>query len=207
MSSALYRASQEVSEEDLAEMVLLASELPEELREFAVARETFLSNAAMAAQGFPGSTTEDILATGRISGYLREFVSPAQPEVLQPGSNLIAATVVHMFDDAGSVLRWMTDKFLGEFEQYVGKDLTHGERLISAERLDVGGFFGTAVGLRPVQTSQIGLVASTIVDFGVGRILGVAYVAALGDVERVELVRDTGLAFERKIVRVLLGSG
>ena len=206
MSYSLYKATEGIGEEDLSIMVLTSSELPADFRDFQVAREGVLDNVTMASQGFPGSTTEDVMATGRITGYLREFVSPIQPENLQTDSNLIAATVVHLFRDPESVSQWMIRKFQGEFQQYVGQELTHGEQLISANPVQFEGFFDETAGLRPVQTTHLGLVSSTIVDFRVGRLLGVAYAAALGDVERAQLVREIGLGLERKIVSVVLGS-
>jgi hypothetical protein len=48
-------------------------------------------------------------------------------------------------------------------------------------------------------------VSSTVVDFRLGRILGVVYVATLGNYTRLEMTQELGLALERKIVRVVLG--
>jgi hypothetical protein len=44
-----------------------------------------------------------------------------------------------------------------------------------------------------------------VVDFRVGRLLGVAYIAAFGNCERQAIVERLGHALERKIVRVVLG--
>jgi hypothetical protein len=44
-----------------------------------------------------------------------------------------------------------------------------------------------------------------VVDFRVGRVLGVTYIATLGNYARQELVTELGLALERKIVHVVLG--
>lgn len=206
MSEAFDRATQDVGEGDLASMVLDKPELPHELQEFQVAREGALDNETMAAQGFPGSTTGETRATGRITGYLREFVSTVQPEVLQPGSNIIAATVVHLFHDGEEVSRWMRGKFIGEFQRFVGKELGQGQELLSADQLQYGGFSDEEVGLRTLQATPAGLVSSTIVDFRVGCLLGVAYLVSLGDVERTQLVRQMGIELERRIVSVLLGS-
>ena len=60
------------------------------------------------------------------------------------------------------------------------------------------------MGLRTLQTSPTGLISSTIVDFRVGRLLGVAYLVTLGDVERKQLIGEMGMELERRIVRVLL---
>ncbi len=42
-------------------------------------------------------------------------------------------------------------------------------------------------------------------DFRLGRLLGVVYVATLGDYSRLEVTQELGLTLERKIVRVVLG--
>jgi hypothetical protein len=187
-------------------MVLSEEDLPEALRGFDLARDDVLDNETMAEQGLPGSTTGEIAATGRISGYLREFASPGDVTEFEAGSNLMAATVVHMFQDRSEVSRWMTDKFIGEFQRSVGKDLGTGQQLLSAEKLDFSGFAEETVGLRTLQTTPFGLVSSTIVDFSLGKLLGVAYVVALGDVERKELAHRMGVELERRMIKVMLGA-
>jgi hypothetical protein len=47
-------------------------------------------------------------------------------------------------------------------------------------------------------------VSSTIIDFRVGRLLGVAYVATLGNSGRLELVERLAQALERRFVQVAL---
>jgi hypothetical protein len=44
-----------------------------------------------------------------------------------------------------------------------------------------------------------------VIDFRVGRILGVAYVGTVGDHRRLKPTTELGLALERRIVRVVLG--
>jgi hypothetical protein len=50
----------------------------------------------------------------------------------------------------------------------------------------------------------MGPISSTVVDFRLGRLLGVVYVATFGNYERQEVVERLGHALERKIVRVVL---
>ena len=204
MSEALERATQDITEQDLASMVLVKEDFPDRFREFQRGREGSLDNETMALQGFPGSTTEDIWATGRITGYLREFVTPLQPELLEDRSELITATVVHLFRDRDAVSKWMGEKFLGEFQRSVGKKIGLGQQLIAADRLDYEGFYDEAVGLRTLQTSRAGLVTSYIIDFRVGRLLGVAYLVTLGDGDQHQAVGELGLELERRMVRVVL---
>jgi hypothetical protein len=45
-----------------------------------------------------------------------------------------------------------------------------------------------------------------VVDFRVGRILGVAFVGAVGDHQRLDLANQLAQALEKRIVRVVLGA-
>ena len=209
MSESLYRISLNIQGEDLPRMVLAKEDLPTEMAVFELARDGELDNETMADHSFPGSTTEEIRATGRISGYLSEFVNTDDSGLLSPpeeGHDLVAATVVHLFNDMEEVDRWMTNKFLGEFKAHVGRDLGRGQQLIRADELDFEGFADKSVGLHTLQTSDFGLVSSTVVDFRIGRLLGVAYLVTAGDVERQGQVNELGSLLERSIVRTLLGS-
>ena len=58
-----------------------------------------------------------------------------------------------------------------------------------------------------LQGGVTGLMSSTIVDFRVGRVLGVAIVGTVGDHGRLELAAELGLALEKRIVKVVLGGG
>lgn len=206
MSEALHRATQTITEFDLPRLVLRQRDLPTAFRDFLSAREEFLDNETMAQQGFPGSTAERFRSLGRITGYIREFAAPAPEEEteLAAGIDLLAATVVHLFETPEGVSRWMHEVFLQDFCSRVDQELHPGQRLLLVERLDVRGFADEAVGLRVLQSSAPGPVSSTIIDFRVGRLLGVAYVATLGNCERTELVGDLGRALERHFVQIVL---
>ncbi len=209
MSESLYRASRNMQDADLSRMVLTKEDLPAEMAPFELARDGDLDNETMADHSFPGSTTEEIRATGRISGYISEFMNTDDSGLLSPpedGHDLVAATVVHLFNDMDEVDSWMTNKFLGEFKAHVGRDLGRGQQLIRADELDFNGFADKSVGLHTLQTSDFGLVSSTVVDFRIGRILGVAYLVTAGDVERQDQVKELGALLERRIVSTLLGS-
>jgi hypothetical protein len=206
MSEALNRATRRITEAEMPEMVLAQDELPPELRTFRPLRAGVLDNATMAQQGFPGNTAESFRAIGRVSGYLREFAAPApQGGSVPVGYDLAAATVVHLFDDAQGVSRWIQEIFLGQFEANLDKELHPGQHLLLVERLPFHNFSDEVAGLRVLQSGTPGPVSSTVVDFRVGRLLGVAYVATFGNSERRALVARLGLALERKIVRVVLG--
>jgi hypothetical protein len=205
MSETLHRATYTITAADLPRMVLDREELPPALRSFLPVRTGRLDNATMAQQGFPGSSAERFRAVGRLTGYLQEFAAPTpEGEELPAGYDLAAATVVHLFEDPQGVSRWIKEVFVGDFAAHVDQELQSGQRLLMVQRLEFQGFADEVAGLRVLQSSPIGPISSTVVDFRVGRILGVAYVVTLGNHERRELVERLGHALERKIVRVVL---
>jgi len=77
---------------------------------------------------------------------------------------------------------------------------------VSATRLEPEGFFDEAVGLKVLQGGVDGLISSTVIDFRVGRLLGVSFIGAVGDHERLEQVSQLGHDLEKRIVSVVLGS-
>lgn len=205
MSEAIHRATQTVTPDALPRMVLQQRDLPAALRMFLPVRETVLDNATMAEQGFPGSSAERYRAVGRLTGYVGEFAAPAPEEETIPlGYDLLAATVVHLFDEPEGVTRWIDEIFVGEFCARVDHELHPGQRLLTVERLTPHGFADEATGLRVLQSSEQGPVSSTIIDFRVGRLLGVAYVATLGNYGRLELVEQMAHSLERRFVQVAL---
>ncbi|MDA1220298.1 MAG: hypothetical protein O2909_12855 [Chloroflexi bacterium] len=200
LSQATYR----VSESDLEFMALDRDDIPSEFNDYQVVREGVLDNQKMATDGFTGSTAGRFQLAGRINGYMREFGPTADMPVFD-GFNFVAATVVHLFDEPESVSDWMHDVFLNDFESNVGESIGTDHQLISVRRLDPAGLFDEAVALRVLQGGAAGLLSSTVIDFRVGRILGVAFVGAVGDHLRLEQATQLALALERRIVRVVLG--
>jgi hypothetical protein len=205
MSEALNRATRSIREADLPRMVLDLDELPPEFQGFHSSRDGLLDNPTMAEQGFPGNSAERFAALGRIMGYVREFAAPVpRGEVILVGYDLAVATVVHLFEDAPGVSCWMREIFLEQFEANAGQEIHPDQHLLMVERLPFRGFSDEAVGLRVLQSGPQGPVSSTVVDFRVGRLLGVVYIAAFGNCERQAIVERLGHALERKIVRVVL---
>ncbi len=204
-TAALERATFRVSEPDLEYMVLGKDDLPAELQGYQQVRAGTLDNENMAAHGFPGSTAARFRQAGRISGYLREF-GPTASMNIHDGFNFVGTTVAHLFDTPESVSGWMRQVFLKDFEDNVGESVGEGHQLISVERRQPEGLFDEAVGLKAVQGGPQGVVSSTVIDFRVGRILGVAFVGAVGDHDRLELAGQLARALEKKIVQVVLGA-
>jgi hypothetical protein len=186
-------------------MVLTQRELPAALGDLQPSRSGILENDTMARQGLPGSSAERFRSVGRITGYLQEYVALMPEDGKIPvGYDLVAATVVHLFDDPAGVSSWMTEVFLADFESHVDQEIHPGQRLLSVERVAFQGFVDEVAGLRVLQSSEDGPVSSTVVDFRVGRILGVAYVASMGNCERRDLVERLGRSLERKIIHAVL---
>ncbi|MBI3326017.1 MAG: hypothetical protein HYZ81_04840, partial [Nitrospinae bacterium] len=151
MSEALHRATRTITEADLPRMVLGREDLPPELRRFLPLRAGILDNDTMAAQGFSGNSAESFQALGRITGYLEEFVAPApQGGDVPAGYDLGAATVVHLFQDAQGVSRWIHEIFLQQFEAHVGQEIEAGQFLLTVQRLPFRGFSDEAAGIRIV---------------------------------------------------------
>ena len=206
MSQALHRAAQRMTVEDLPGMVLSHRDLPVLLQDFIQDRQAYLDNDTMAEKGLPGSSAKRFREIGRITGYLREFKAPEPAsKVIPPGYDVEVASVVHLFDDPDGVARWIDEVFLHDFEASVNAEIHPGQHILAAERLPIVGFSDVSAGLRVVHGTPYGTVSSTVVDFRLGRILGVVYVATLGNYTRLEMTQELGLALERKIVRVVLG--
>jgi hypothetical protein len=201
LSQATYR----VSENDLEFMVLDKRDLPAEFQGYQAVREGILTNEMMAEHGFAGSTAERFRKAGRINGYMREF-GPTSNMSIFDGFNFVGATVAHLFDTPDSVSGWMHDVFLKDFESNVGESVGGDQQLISVQRLEPSGLFDEAVALQVLQGGPAGLLSSTVVDFRVGRILGVAFVGAVGEHQRLELANRLARDLEKRIVGVVLGA-
>ena len=168
-------------------------------------REGALDNETLAENGFDGSTAQRFSQAGRVTGVMREL-GPTSNMAMSDGFDFMAASVVHLFDSPDSVRGWMHEIFLKDFEDRVGESVGQGHQLVSATRLEPTGFFDEAVGLRVLQGGVDGLISSTVVDFRVGRLLGVVFIGAVGDHDRLNQVIQLGQILEKRIVSVVLGS-
>ena len=200
-SNLLSRATDAVTQNDLQYMVLDAEELPEALVGYQVVRENGMDNATLAEFGFATASEERFGKAGRIHGFVREFAP--RPNA-RSAANIVVGTVAHLFESPEAVSGWMHEIFLHDFESNIGEDTGGGQMLLSVDRLDPKGFFDEAVAIKAVQSGIGDMVSSTVIDFRVGRILGVVYVGAPGDVEYLDLATEVGIALEKKIVGTVL---
>ncbi len=203
-TSSMTRATYRVTEETLEEMVLEKSEFPNDFLAHQIVREGELDNERLARNGFTGSTAERFREAGRVTGTMRE-VGPTSEMTMPDGFDFMAASVVHLFDSPESVTRWMHEIFLKDFEDHVGDSVGQGHQLVSTTRLETSGFYDESVGLRVLQGGPGGLISSTVIDFRLGRLLGVAFIGTIGDHERLDLTMQIGQALERRMASVVLG--
>ena len=204
-SSSIDRATYSVGESALDLMVLGKTEFPEMFQSHQVVREGSLDNETLAQNGFDGSTAERFAQAGRVTGVMREL-GPTSNMAMTNGFDFMAASVVHLFDTPDSVHGWMHDIFLKDFEDRVGESVGQGHQLVSVTRVEPQGFFDEAVGLKVLQGGLEGLISSTVVDFRVGRLLGVAFIGVVGDHDRLDQVMQLGQTLEKRMVSVVLGS-
>ena len=204
MSNRLVQATFGIYESDLPKLALSAYDLPSRYQSYTQTREDDLDNYTMAVTGFPGATEERFRAIGRIGGFVREFWS-STVDTDADGTDVLVGSVAHLFDNPDGVHAWMHDVFLHDFQNNIGSDAGEDQILVGADRFTPEGFYDEAVGLRASYNRSGLQITATIIDFRVGRILGVAYIATTGDHARVEEVTDLGLKLEESIVGVVLG--
>ena len=207
MTNSIAQATYNITDQSLENMALDLNNLPDELSGFSPFRESVLDNKLMASHGFPGNTEDNYNAAGRMTGYLREFASPSAIPKREDGQNIVAATVIHLFENEDSAASWMTNVFVKQFKDNVGREVGEDQKLVAVEELEIEDFYDRAVGIRAVQDGVDGILSTTVIDFRIGRILGVSFVVTVGDHGRTELTTILGLELERNIVRELLTTG
>ncbi len=206
-TSALTRATYRVTQEILQDMVLEKNEFPVDFQGHQVVREGELDNERLARNGFAGSTAQRFREAGRVTGSMRELgpTSEMAEMAMADGFDFMAASVAHLFDSPESVSRWMREIFLKDFTEHVGDGVGQGHQLVSATPVETSGFFDESVALRVLQGGPTGLISSTVVDFRLGRLLGVAFVGTIGDHARPKLTMQIGQALEKRMASVVLG--
>lgn len=204
---AVTRATYTVNPEDLERMLLSKGQLPPGSEGFEVVREGELSNESMADLPLAGHSAQELRQLGRVTGFQREWLTTVSEESLSEGSDLAVATVVHFMESPEAVSKWMAKVFLEEFKEKVGQELGAGHRLVSVDELSIDTeFLHEAVGIRAVQEGPKGIVSSSVLDFRVGRLLGVVYVVTVGDRNRLGVAETLGKTLERHMISVALGA-
>ena len=198
------RATLAIRVDDLPDMMPDRDDLPHGFHDFEITKDGPLDNDEFAEGSFPGNTAESFDELGRISGYVREFVRPPEIVPFEDGTDFVVSAAVHLFDEADSVSAWITDVFVGQFERHVGLTLPHEHRIAGVERLAPQGFYDESAALRVLYDVGGEQVSSTIVDFRIGRLLGVAFVLTLGDTARLPLTQQAASTLERKMVGRIL---
>lgn len=203
MTNPIARATFQLGERHLPDLALIAEDLPEPYLGYRALREGALDNRDMAERGFAEATEERFAAAGRLAGYMREF-APPPPALSADGVDFAVGSVAHIFDDPESVSAWMRDVFLADFFANAGEDVGGGQTLARVEQLDPKGFYDEAAALRTLHYSSGHAISSTIIDFKVGRILGVAFVVTVGDHARLAEATRLAIRMEQLIVAVAL---
>ncbi len=204
---AVTRATYNVNPDDLERMLLTKEQLPPGSEGFEVVREGELSNEAMADLPLAGHTAQGLRQLGRVTGFQREWLTTVPDDNLPEGADLALATVVHFMESPEAVSNWMERVFLEEFREKVGQELGPGHRLVSVDEFSVTEqFHHEAVGVRAVQEGPRGLVSSSVLDFRIGRLLGVVYVVTFGNEDRQGVTQNLGKTLERHMISVVLGA-
>lgn len=203
MANRIAQATFGLDERHLPDLALLAEDLPEPYLGYRLRREGEMDNRRMAERGFPEATEERFAAAGRVSGYMREF-GPPPPELAADGVDFAVGSVAHLFGSPESAGEWMRDVFLADFFANAGSEVGGGQTLARVERLEPQGFYDDAVALKTLHHGSGHTISSTIIDFRVGRVLGVTFVATVGDYQRLDEATRLGIAMEQLIVAVSL---
>lgn len=188
---------------DLAQMPLEARDFPPGLQDHQPVRSGAITNSQLAKYGFADLTEAQVKETGRQGGYFKEFAAGAEHS-LHDGLDLMATTTVHLFNNPEAVSFWIDRHFLRQFLDSAGNNIGPGAQLVSVDRLTPRACAGEAAALKAVQGGPQGIFSATIVNFKLGRLLGVACVGALGDYNRLELADAMAKTLEQRIVRCLL---
>ena len=198
-SFSIDRVTYSVGESALDLMVLEKAAFPEAFQGHQIIREGTLDNETLAQNGFEGTTPERFSQAGRVTGVMREL-GPTSNMAMVDGFDFMAASVVHLFDSPDSVHNWMHEIFLKDFEDRVGESVGQGHQLVSATRLNPQGFFDETVGLKVLQGGIDGLISSTVIDFRVGRLLGVVFIGVVGDHDRLQQDEKQGQDLAKPIL-------
>jgi hypothetical protein len=204
-SDALQKALEDITDDDLAVMVLPADELGEDYEDLEVSGDEsgHISNSAAAEDSFDTDTTaEDLEELGRISGYDLSYEDPDFLSLDSIGGLLGALTSVTLFEDAEGASAFL-EKEKSDAEEQEG-ETEAGVRVESVETRNVD-LADEATGMEfHASIGEVDIYGSAVY-LRLDRLVGLAAVTR-GDDEDVsgEVERIAGLLNER-IRDVLLG--
>ncbi len=192
---------------DLRFMALDKSQLPDELAGFESLREEDLDNETFAKRSDGPDTVESLTEANRLNGYEVGFIVPQGGSTLaeEPSELLEASTAVHLFERAEDAQAWIDKAFVARLRRSVGETDAMDRKVTGVEVLRPSGFHGYSAGLLVLREVPGGELVSTIVEFQVGRVIGVATAVAKVDKTYLDLAVELGSRLERQIVRVVLG--
>jgi hypothetical protein len=204
----LTRMTMSVMADDLPFMVLEKNQLPADLASFDLLREQVVDNLAVANDMGAKHTADSVSQEGRLNGYERLFAVPPGAATLEaePSEVLQAASAVHLFAEPDEVARWIDKQFIAELRGSVGAEDGQGQKIIGVELLEAAGFHDHAASLLVVREVPGATMASTIIEFRMGCLLGVVSVDAKLDKKFAELATELGSSLERQIVQIVLGA-
>ena len=205
VSSALTRATYRVTEETLEDMVLEKSEFPSGFQSHQVVREGELDNERLARNGFAGSTAHRFLEAGRVTAQMRELGPTSRHgdvRRLRLHVRFGSAPVRHPRVGEQLDARYISEGLRGPRGRQRGPGASTGsghpprnQRLLRRVCSPQGA----------ARRAPAGLISSTVVDFRLGRLLGVAFIGTIGDHQRAELTMQIGQALEKRMAAVVLG--
>jgi len=204
-TSYLYQAIESVTEDMLRSMVLDRQDMPQQYLDFELLREGILENSSMAERSLRQRSASDLRAIGRVTGFVLEFTNALDQDSYSPDTELMVGSAVHLFDHTDDVSRWMNEVFVGDFERAVPQKTGEGKEIALVVKFSPEGLTDDSVGLFVSQEQDHGLISTTIVDFRLGKLLGVTYMVTAGDVRRGAEVESLAQRLERKVVSVVLG--
>lgn len=198
----------EISDEDLAAMVLTQSDLEPELAglSFQESSNFDTNESRLQEADDPEDETRDQETFGRLNGFDRQFLVPGA--LVEGQGVLLVAAGATLFEDTAGASGYLEDE-VADVEGQVGQtDL--GLLLESVERFEVSGVGDEAIGLRteastPSDGGQPTPIYTTYVWFRHGLLIGDVAIARLDDVETSDQALALATRLDERIQSVLRG--
>ena len=199
---------QQISDEDLAAMVLTQSDLGAELAQSSMEESSRFDTNEVRLQEAddPEDEASDQQTFGRLNGFDRQFSTPEN--LLQGEGPLLTVSGATLFEDADGASGYLEDE-VKDVERHVGQtDL--GLLLEAADRFDVSGVGDEAVGLRTqastsTEAAEPVRIYVTYTWFRRGNLIGDVAVARVDDADAGEQALELAKRLDERIQAVLRG--